>query len=93
MAAIVAAARDRVNSIWPGCRFHVLLYDRPAHHVAETTAALKARGLEVHTVSSMLPGFSEDLTPYALHPTDGHPNARATRGIAEWIVSEILEPD
>ncbi len=91
LAAVVRASRDRIAEIWPGCRFHVLLWDHPRPTADLIASALEAQGIEVHRVSEALPGFEEYPARYAAHAHDPHPSADAARGIAAWIVREFLE--
>lgn len=90
VAAILVAARERIAATWPGCRLHVIVWDRVDTGQEPLTAALRARGIEPYFVSALLPGFEENPLQYVLHPADGHANAKATRGIAAWIVRELL---
>lgn len=93
LGAIVAAAEARIASLWPGCKLHVLIFDRPGRRNDEAIRALEARGLTVHRMSTVLPGFKANHLRYALHPQDLHPTAEANRLIAAWIVKEILHLD
>ena len=91
LAAVAKAAQDRIAEIWPGCRFHVLLWDHPRAQADRAAAALEARGFDVHRTGEALPGFAEDPSRYALHPHDRHPNAEAAEHLARWIVQRFLQ--
>ena len=89
MAALIKASRDHALATWPGCQFHLLLWDMDWPE--ETIAAFDAAGLEYTLVSDILPGFFEHPERYEIHPGDRHPTAYANRLIAEWIVRETLD--
>jgi hypothetical protein len=91
LAALVGTARAEVAQRWPGCRMHVLLWERPPRQAAVALEALRERSVKVHVMADVLPGFAEDPRPFQLHPRDGHPSAEADRRIAEYIVRELLE--
>ena len=80
-------------SRWPGVRFDVLLWDKRWKQDAAYWEGLERRGIPVHFVSEILPGYREDPLRYSLGPHDGHPNAQATDAIARWFVREILGED
>jgi hypothetical protein len=91
MTAVVATARDRIVATWPECAFHMLLWDRPGDPRNErVVTAMAERGISVHRVSEMLPGFRDDFHAYVHHEQELHPNARAASGIAEWVVEAFL---
>jgi hypothetical protein len=87
--AIVERARAVVETRWPRARFHVLYWDVPRHPIE---AAFEARGLRVHRVSGILPAWYQHRDRYTI-PRDGHPNALADDGLAEYLVREILGRD
>ncbi len=92
-AAIVAASRDLLAQRWPGVRFHALLWDKRWKQDAAYWEGLERRGIPVHFISEMLPGYREEPLRYALGPHDGHPNAHANELVARWFVREILGED
>ena len=55
-------------------------------------AALSAKRVRVHRMTSILPGYDADKAPYEISPYDHHPNARTHALIADYVVRHILEP-
>jgi hypothetical protein len=92
-AAIVAASRDLLAARWPGVRFEVLVWDKRWKQDAAYWEGLRRRGIAVHFISEILPGYREEPLRYALGPNDGHPNAYANELVARWFVREILGED
>ena len=92
-ARIVAQARAVVESCYPGARFDVLLWDdRGIHTHDQVLTALEAKGLRLHRMTAVLPGYATDKTAYELHLHDHHPNSRTHGLIADYVVDHILEP-
>lgn len=85
--AILERARSVVEEKWPNAPFHVLFWDVPWSPLAE---ALEARGLRVHRVSHVLPGWTEHRDLYTI-PRDGHPSALADDRLAEYLVREVVD--
>jgi hypothetical protein len=92
-ASIVAASRDFLVQRWPGLRFHVLVWNKRWKNAAEYWEGLERRGIAVHYITDVLPGYPQERLRYALGPHDGHPNARANELVARWFVREVLGED
>ena len=89
LVAIVATARDRVEERWPDCDFRVLVWDFPPSQTDPIEEGLRARGLDVTRLSTILEGLREDPSPWRLHRLDDHPNTRAASAIADHLASVI----
>jgi hypothetical protein len=89
--AIVERARSRFEERFPGGGFHVLLWGTAGerHHDA-ILAGLRRRGIRVHPVAAMLPGYAREPERYVLGPHDAHPNAEAHDRIAAYVVARIV---
>ena len=85
--AILERARSVVEERWPNARFHVLFWDVPWSPLDES---LEARGLRVHRVSHILPGWTQHRDQYTI-PRDGHPSALADDRLAEYLVREVVD--
>ncbi|MEM9382809.1 MAG: hypothetical protein AAGB93_22845 [Planctomycetota bacterium] len=90
--AVVAQARDEVETRFPGCAFHVLFEDRPTKETEGMLAALREQGVRVHLTSDILPGFLDDDAQWTIHSSDVHPNAEAAERIAAYVVTSIVGP-
>ncbi|MEM6568944.1 MAG: hypothetical protein AAF957_11065 [Planctomycetota bacterium] len=90
--ALVATARDEVESRFPGCAFHVLFEDRPMGETEGMLAELEEHGVRTHLMSRILPGFLDGDPRWTIHPSDVHPSAAATERIADYVVESIVEP-
>jgi len=90
--AVVQRSSELCRSLFPGADFEVLYWDMPEDpHTASIAHELTRRGLRVHAMSEILPGYPRDQATFTI-PLDGHPNARADRLIAQYVLTHILEP-
>ncbi|MDJ0950457.1 MAG: hypothetical protein QNJ94_16215 [Alphaproteobacteria bacterium] len=90
--AVVDKARKLVKRRYPGCSFHVIFWDeRDNQNSDELLAGFRARGLRVHRVGEILPGYDESRRRYQLDPDDLHPNPLANRLVADYISRVIVE--
>jgi len=90
--AVVQRSGALCRSLFPGADFEVLYWDMPEDpHTPAIAHELERRGIRVHSMSEILPGYPEHKADFTI-PLDGHPNARADRLIAEYVVHQILEP-
>jgi hypothetical protein len=89
---IVHEARRMALADYPGAEFHVLLWDEDNADNRAIRDGLRQRGITVHLMSDILPNYrADDLNEeYRIHARDAHPNARASKLIARYIVGEIL---
>ena len=95
---IVAAAKSRLQHAFPGAQFEVIWWDTmqvhrfhlPAHHAV--LDGLRSRGIKVHVISEILPGYLDNPQTYEIHPNDTHPNGLANHRIAGYVVENVLKP-
>ena len=89
---IVELSRQRLEATYPGIEFHVLLWDF-SHQTdpmeIKIIEALKAAGIPLHLVSTIIPDYSHHRERYILHPADGHPNQLTHDLLAEYILTTI----
>lgn len=87
---IVDTSRRRVKAAWPAASFHVLLWDGTfSDQQLETVlGSLGREDVPVHLVGDILPPLPEGES-YGIG-NDGHPNRRAHRALAEYVVARIL---
>ncbi len=88
--AIVESARREVETRYPGCEFHVLLWDKAGREMDE---GLRAAEIPVHLVNEILPDRPDDRLRYQIHARERHPNAAAYAGIGRYLKAEILSED
>jgi len=91
LLAVVEASNEEAMKIWPATSFEIILWDdRP--HSAEMRSigdSLQGSGIPVHRIEDILPPLPEGES-YRLSPDNDHPNAKAHRKIAEYVVDNIL---
>jgi hypothetical protein len=90
LTAIVDSSRRLVERRYAGNEFHVLVWDDNSRLSAELVAGLKEKGIRVHLVSEILPGFSDKPQQYVLSEQDGHPNRQAHESIADYVSEQII---
>ncbi|MDF1702563.1 MAG: hypothetical protein P1V36_15545 [Planctomycetota bacterium] len=88
--AITRQARDFMAATWPGCEFHVLLWDSGEAADAEFIEQARLAKVPVHRVSEILPEFSGDWLPWSVDRFDPHPNAKAHAELARYAARTIL---
>ena len=88
-AAVTAAARDWVQTNYPGTIFEVIWWPEKPSDNAAVLPLLKAHGLNITPIETILPDFHKDETKYRI-PGDGHPNVLAHRLIGEYIATHFL---
>ena len=88
--AIVDSSRRLVERRYDGNEFHVLVWDDNSRLSEELVAGLKEKGIRVHLISEILPGFSDMPQQYVLSEQDGHPSREAHRFIATYVSEQII---
>jgi hypothetical protein len=90
--AIVAAARDEAVRAYPGLEFDALLWpiDAEPGVTERLRRGLEDRGIRVHPVGDILPGYNTNPSAYELHPADRHPTARAYDLLADFVLRQIV---
>lgn len=89
-AAVVDASRHYLASRHPDARFDVILWNKPWKHDAAYWENLERRGITVHFIDEILPGYPEEKNKFGIGPYDGHPNPRTNELIARYVAREIL---
>lgn len=91
---VIGAAQQTVRQRYPEASFHVLLWDFEEDRslLRAVEQGLENQGVQVHSMSSILPGFHANLSTYEISPYDKHPNERAHELIAEYVVRRIAAP-
>jgi hypothetical protein len=91
-AAIVSSAKQTASRLYPGVTFQVLFwdYDDDAEVGEQVLSQLRAQGVVVHPMSTILPGFPATRALYEISPYDRHPNAQAHAMIADFIARELM---
>jgi hypothetical protein len=91
---------ERNKRLYPGIRTHFISYrvaswsdtDFSSEEVAGFEYDLQQAGIMPLPLEAIIPRYRFALSDYILGPNDYHPNARAHRLIAEFILREI-KPD
>lgn len=93
--AIVNESRRKLMSMHPHLKFHVLLWDDNPDDpdLVKIKQGLEEISMNVHYISGILPGYRQNNKQYELNKYDSHPNARAYRIIAEYVVDKIIATD
>jgi len=93
--AIVRRFRDLLVATYPDIRLEVLLWrvepdEEPLYR--QLPAGFASLNIPVHRVEQALPGYTDGphSLEYVLSPFDLHPNARANRLLAGYVLSSLL---
>lgn len=89
---IVGAAKQLVETRYPGARFHVLFwdYEEGTQDTQWIQQTLAQHHVPVTTMSQILQDFHADRGRYEIHPDDRHPNALAHAQIAEFVAQRLV---
>ena len=91
--AIVEQSRQHLDATYPGIELHILFWDF-SHQTdpmeIKIIEALKAAGIQLHLVSTIIPDYIHHRERYILHPADGHPNTVTYDLLAEYILTAIV---
>jgi hypothetical protein len=95
--AVVVEAMNELKRLYPGIRTHFISYrvaswsdtGFSSEDLAGFEYDLQRAGVMPLPLEAILPRYRFALQDYVLAPTDYHPNARAHRLIAEFILREI----
>ena len=98
--AVVVEAMNELKRLYPGIRTHFISYrvaswsdtDFSSEEVAGFEYDLQQAGIMPLPLEAIIPRYRFALSDYILGPNDYHPNARAHRLIADFILREI-KPD
>lgn len=95
--AVISEAMAELKRLYPGIRTHLILYrvaswtdvDFTVDDLVQFEYELQQAGLTPIPLEAIIPDYRFAMENYVLHPTDTHPNARAHRRIAQFILREI----
>jgi hypothetical protein len=90
LAAIVDAARVRFERDFPGAEFQVLFWGAPSARLRDLTGRLERRGVVVHQVAAVLPGYSENPERYEISG-ESHPTAEAYDLVARYLAERLVD--
>lgn len=97
--AVIAEAMAELKRRYPGIRTHVVLYrvaswtsvDFTVDDLVQLEYDLHQAGLTPIPMEAIIPNYRFAMQDYVVHPADSHPNARAHRRIAQFILREIQD--
>lgn len=95
--AVIVEAMGELKRLYPGIRTHLISYrvaswsdtDFSSEELAGFEYHLDQAGITPLPLEAIIPRYRFALRDYVLDPTDYHPNVRAHRLIAEFILREI----
>lgn len=95
--ALLVEARRELERLYPGIRMHVISYrvaswsddDFTPEHMVAFEYDLQQAGLAPLPLEAIIPRYRFAQGDYILAPTDFHPNARANRLVADFLLREI----
>ena len=97
--AVVVEAMNELKQFYPGIRMHFISYrvtqrgdtGFSSEELAAFEYDLQQAGVLPLPLEAVIPRYRFALRDYVLGPGDYHPNARAHRLIADFILREIRE--
>ena len=95
--AVIAEAMSELKRLYPGIRTRMILYrvaswidvDLSVDDLVAFEYQLHEAGVTPLPLEAIIPRYRFSMNDYILDPTDFHPNARAHRLIAEFILRKI----
>jgi hypothetical protein len=94
--AIISKSKELLLKKYPGSKFYVIYWDNVQdNNDSAIISGLRKKGVNVHLVSTILPGYSSGKFPsYVIYvPYEYHPNYRANKLLSEYIVQNIISPN
>lgn len=89
-AALIRQSADEVQRQFPGCEFHILLWNHPDQRLAvPLRRELCTAGIRIHDVERIILDLKKRPEKYRI-PYDSHPNSETHRLLAEYVCREIL---
>jgi hypothetical protein len=93
--AVINRAVKEIKGRFPACQFDLILWPHPygelqALHDA-VRDSLRARGIRVHEIEDVIPGYRSHPENYRIDPHDRHPNARADELVAAYLADSVLQ--
>jgi hypothetical protein len=95
-ARIIAASRDELVNRFEFLSFHVIVWsdslfgERGKVLEERFLTGLAEQGISIHLVTDIVPDISIHWSDYTISPVDPHPNVKANRVIAGFIVNRIM---
>jgi hypothetical protein len=94
--AIVKRSKELLSAMYPGIRFHVILWRVMPEEQAvyeDMERGFAKMNLPLHRVEDILPGYTlgPNSLPYVLDAQELHPNAHANRMLADYVLTHIAE--
>lgn len=89
IAIVIAAQRALLNK-YPGIEFHFIYWDNGTDQDKTIENQLQQKGIKVHLISDILPDIHKRRLNYAISEFDHHPNLKANKCIAHYIIRNIL---
>lgn len=92
---VIGVAKQVIHQQYPEAAFHVLLWDfeKDRSVLPAIERGLERQGVQVHSMSAVLPGLRAEESKYEISSYDRHPNERAHELIAEYVANHIATPD
>ena len=93
LVAIVDTARKKIIEQYPEIEFHVIYLSQHPDDKFDKMAldGFRQRGIPVHKIEDILPGYFEHPKDYQVGEHEGHPNLKANQLIAQYIVRNIFK--
>jgi hypothetical protein len=94
--AVVLRSQELLKAQYPGIQFRVILWPSMSGGQQPVTYdklrdGFRRMGIQVDLAEDILPGYSTDRSPFILSSADKHPNARADRMIAQYVLNQISQ--
>jgi hypothetical protein len=91
--AIVDTARKKLIEQFPGIEFHVIYWTTSPEDKLDAMILeeFHQKGITVHRIEDILPGYFENRRAYQIDEHEKHPNLNANKHIAEYVVRNILK--
>lgn len=92
--SIVDASKQLVETRYQSATFHVVFWDFSGDNPIEAKIieGLKAKGIQLHLISNILPNYRGHEELFEIHRADRHPNALAYDLLADYVAKEIFHP-
>jgi hypothetical protein len=92
--SLVEESKNKLKAKYPDCSFTVIFWnDFSQPELCNTILeGLKARNINTHTIVNVFPNYEADYAQYQINPPyEPHPNYKANKGIANYIVTNIIK--
>ena len=91
---ILKKSQLELKKKYPDSAFTIILWDNNKYQeFAPVIAYFKAHDINVKWINEILPNYDTEKNKYRIHPKhEKHPNARANRIIAQYLLDNLIEP-